>query len=270
MDLSLFELPFMERALVAGAAVGLLCSVLGVFVVLKGLAFMGDGIAHAAFAGIALGLLVGVPPLGAALVFCALFALVVGYFSKIGRVREDTTIGIFFSASMALAVVLLSVLRKNSADIMVYLFGSILTVSRVELTQALTIVAVVLIILGALYKEFFAIVFDEEFAGRSGIPARALSYLLLVLMAVSVVTAVRLAGVVLVSSLIVAPAATALQLSRSFFRVVLLSAVCGVSATIGGILLSYHLDTPPGATVVLVLTLLFLTATLARSIKTSF
>lgn len=264
MDLSFFDFPFMQRALLAGAVTGIVCSTLGVFIVLRGLAFLGDGIAHAAFAGVALGLVLSVPPIGAAFVFCALFALFVGYFSRMGKVREDTTIGIFFSASLALGLILIGLLKNRAVNVMEYLFGGVLTISSEELLLACIVSAVVLGIVFLLYKEFLLITFDAEFAARSGFPAELLGYLLLLLMSVTIVSSVRLVGVILVSSLLVTPAATALQLSRKFSTVLLLSALIGLLSTQIGIIASFYLDTPPGATIVLVATLGFIIASTAR------
>lgn len=262
--IELLSYGFMQRALAAGAVVGLVCSIVGVFVVLRGLSFIGAGISHAAFAGVAVSLLLGIPPLFGAFVFCALIAVVIGYASRAGRIREDTSIGIFFAASMAFGVALLGALPGSNVDVFSYLFGGILTVGRFDLYLSLVLGAVVLGLVWLFYKELVAVVFDENLARIGGTPAVFLAYLLLVLLALTVVVSMSLVGVILVSALIVTPAATALQLARDFDRVVLVSAIIGVGSTEAGLVLSYYLNTAPGPSIVLLSTLIFLMAVLVR------
>lgn len=260
----LFSYEFMQRAFLAGFIVGLVCSVMGVFVVLRGLAFIGAGISHSAYAGVAIGLLFGVSPLISSLVFCSAVACSVGYVSRLGKIKEDTSIGIFFAASMALGVFLMSFNKISGYDLYAYLFGSILTISNSELFYSTGLGVLVLIFVTTFYKEFLAIVFDEELALISGIPSLALSYLLLVLVSVAVVASIKLVGLVLVSALIVIPPATALQIARDFKGVMLWSCIVGVASTEIGLVLAYLTDTPPGATIVLFATLLFLISAISR------
>ncbi len=255
--LEIFQYEFMQRALLAGALVGLVCSLLGVFVVLRGLAFIGAGISHAAFAGVALAFLLGVPPLFGAFIFCALIAVLIGHFSRVGQVREDTSIGIFFAASMAFGVLLLAFLKNPNIDLMSYLFGGILTVSDYDLYVSFVLGLVVLVTLLFLYREFVSVSFDEELAAISGLPAASLSYLLLILLALTVVVSMSLVGIILVSALIVTPAATALQLERDIDRVMISSGVIGFTSTEAGLVLSYYLDSAPGPTIVVFSTLVF-------------
>lgn len=262
MDLlEILDYQFMQRALLAGALVGLVCSLLGVFVVLRGLAFIGAGISHAAFAGVGLALLLGFPPLFGAFLFCSLIAVLIGHFSRLGSVREDTSIGIFFAASMAFGVLLVAFLKNPNIDLMSYLFGGILTVSDYDLYVSFVLGLVVLAILLFLYKEFVNISFDEELAAISGLPARSLSYLLLVLLALAVVVSMSLVGIILVSALIVTPAATALQLERDIDRVMITAGAIGVLSTELGLLLSFYIDSAPGPTIVVFSTLIFFVCT---------
>lgn len=265
--LELLQYDFMQRALLAGALVGLVCSVVGVFVVLRGISFIGDGIAHSALAGIAGGLFLGVPPLFAAFIFCSFMACVMGYASRSGRLKEDTSIGIFFAASMALGVVLMGMLKGGSLDLLSFLFGSVLTISDYDLYVSLSFTIIVLVLVLLLYKEFVAIVFDEELARISGLPVRFLQYLMFVMIALTVVASLRVAGIVLVSALIVTPAATAMQLSRDIDRITLISGVCGILSVEAGLMLSYYLDASPGATIVLFATSLFLLSLVWRQVR---
>ena len=255
---------FMQRALVAGALIGLVCSVIGVYVVLRGLAFIGAGISHSALAGVAIGLLLGIPPLFASLVFCSLIAIALGAVSRVGRIREDTAIGVFFAATMALGILLMSFAKSNTVDLVAYLFGSILTVSNNELYYSAALVGLVIFGVTLFYKEFLSVIFDEELAELSGIPARFVIYLLLVLVSIAIVASIKLVGIVLVSALIVTPAATALQLARNFNHVLIISALIGVIETEVGLLASFYLDCPPGATIVLLSTAVFILAALSR------
>ncbi len=269
MDIiELFSYQFMQRALLVGGIVGLVCSLIGVFVVLRGLSFIGAGISHAAFAGVAIGLLLGIPPVLSAFVFCSAVALAVGYASRHGKIREDTSIGIFFAASMALGVLLIGLMRNQNVDLLTYLFGGILTLSDYEIYVSLVLGAVIVGATALFYKEIVSVVFDEELASISGVPAVFIGYLLLVLMSLSVVVSMTLVGIILVSSLIVTPAATALQLSKDIDRVVLISAALGVLTTEAGIICSYFLNTAPGPTIVLLSTGLFvLAASFSRVVR---
>ncbi len=255
--LELLDYNFMQRALVAGALVGIVCSVMGVFVVLRGLAFIGAGLSHAAFAGVALGLLLGVEPVLSAFIFCSLVAVGVGHLSRIGHIKEDTSIGIFFAASMAFGILIVGLLKNKNIDLMSYLFGSILTISDYDLYLIIVLGVIVLFTLFLFYKEFVTVIFDEEHALLCRMPVKFLSYLLLILLASSVVVSINVVGVILVSALIVIPAATALQLARDFDRVMLISGVLGVGMTEFGLLSSYWLNTAPGPTIVLFATAIF-------------
>lgn len=256
--------PFMQRALMAGVIVGVVCSLIGVFVVLRGLAFIGDGVAHASFAGIALGVFLGLPPVGVAFFVCAAFAVLTGVVSRLGEIREETSIGMLFAAFLAVGVILIRWIPSGELDVLSLLFGNVLTLSPDHINTASLCGAVVVLLVALFYKEFSSIVFDEEFSWMIGIPARLLSYLLLVLMAAAIVISIRLVGVIMVSALIVTPAATALQLSGDFDRVTIFSVIIGVFSIIIGLLASYHLNAPPGASVVAVATALFVASVIWR------
>lgn len=265
--LELLSFEFMQRALIGGAVVGLVCSTIGVFVVLRGLAFIGAGISHAAFAGVAIGIVLGFAPLLSALLFCSLIACVIGYVSRVSRIQEDTSIGIFFAASMAVGVAIMSSASVNSSEMLAYLFGSILTIPSADLYLSVGLALVVLALIVIFDKELIAVSFDEELAGISGIPAKFISYLLLILVSVTIIASIRVVGIVLVSALIVTPAATALQLSQRIRPVMWLSAFLGILATESGLILSYYLNCPPGATIVLLSTLFFVIAVSLRVLR---
>lgn len=248
---------FMQRALVASVLIGTVCAVIGVYVVLKGMAFIGTGIAHASFGGVALGFLLGWPVLLTAALFSLAGAVGIGMVSRRGHVREDTAIGIYFSASMALGVLLVGLLRGYNIDLFGFLFGSVVAVSRQDLWLSGILGLGVLIVIGALYKELMFITFDQEMAEVVGVPAVPLYYLLLALIALSIVISIKVVGVILVEALIVIPAAAAYQLTSDFRRLMAIAVGIGVVSAVAGLFLSYSLDVASGATIVLTATLLF-------------
>jgi ABC-type Mn2+/Zn2+ transport system permease subunit len=251
---------FMQRALLAGVLVGLLCGVLGFFVVLKRLSFIGVGISHSAFGGIAIGIVLGVEPLAAAAVFATLVAWAIGWLSRAGRLHEDTAIGILFSSAMALGVALISLSSTYQVDLFGYLFGNILAVSPQDLWVLGGIAVVVLATILLLFKELLFLAFDEEVARASGLPVTALYFLLLSCLALSVVAAIRVVGIVLVEALLVIPAAIGYQLARSYRGMLCISAVTATASAVAGLLVSYFFNVAAGATIVLVLSLLFVLA----------
>jgi ABC-type Mn2+/Zn2+ transport system permease subunit len=248
---------FMQRALLASMVIGAVCAIIGVYVVLRGLSFIGAGIAHASFGGVALGILLHINPLLTAVAFCIATGLGIGAVSRRGRVREDTAIGVFFAATMALGILLIGLQKGYNVDLFGYLFGSVLAVTTEDLLISLVLAAFVLAAVALLYKEFLFITFDAEMAEVVGLPAAALYYLLITLVAVTVVLSIKVVGIILVSALLVAPAATAQQLTDDFARMMALSVGIGVSVSLGGLFLSYWLNTASGATMVLLATAAF-------------
>ncbi len=251
-----FQHPFMVRALLGGVAVGFLASYYGVFVVQRGLSFLGNGLAHAAFGGVALGMLLRTEPLWVAVPFTVAVALAITWVRDRTKLTSDTVIGIFFALSMALGIVFLSLSRGFAVDAFAYLFGSILFVSWTDVAIIFLVVAVALVML-LFWGRWAYTTFDREMAMADRLPVRGDDYLLSVLIAVTVVTAVKLVGIVLVSAFLVIPAATARLLAHRFAAMTRLSVAFGVSTALVGLLASYQLDIPSGATIVLTQGLLF-------------
>jgi ABC-type Mn2+/Zn2+ transport system permease subunit len=256
--MDILEYAFMQRALIAAVLVGMVCSVIGTYVVLKKLAFIGAGISHSAFGGVALGYLLDVSPLGVAIPFSLATAMAIGWVSRKGRISEDTAIGIFFAGTMALGVLFVGLSTGYNVDLFGYLFGSILSVSTSDiwiiLGLGLGVVGVVLL----LFKEFFFMSFDEEMAAVSGVPVGWLYFLLLGLIAVTVIVSIKIVGIILVAALLVIPAAAAFQLTRGFVRMMLLSVLFGVVSGVAGLFISYYADLASGATIVLTAAAIFL------------
>jgi zinc transport system permease protein len=251
------SLGFFQRALVAGVLLSLLCGVLSVFVILRRMAFIGVGISHSAFGGVALGFLLGLDPLRSGIGFAVAIALLIEWAHERGRLEEDAAIGIFFAFAMALGVVFLHLSRTYNVDVFGFLFGNILAVGPRQVGEILTVGLAVLGLVALFYKELVFLSFDEEMAWVSGVPVKALRYLFLVLLALTIIMAIYLVGIILVSALLVIPGAIARNLTRHILGMLWMSLAAAVGATLGGLFLSYGLDWPSGATVVLVLALGF-------------
>ncbi len=259
--LEIFQYTYMQRAMVAGVLIGALCAVIGVYVVLKGLAFIGAGIAHASFGGVAIGVYMGVNPIWSAIVFCILTAWGIGLTSRKGHVKEDTAVGVFFASTMALGILVIGLKQGYQVDLFSYLFGSILAVTSQDVWATVVIAALVLATVAVLYKDLMFITFDPEMAEVTGVPAEKLYFLLITMMALTVVMSIKVVGIVLVSALIVTPAAAAYQLTEKFRNMMALAVVFGVGSSVLGLLLSGMLGIASGATVVLVATLIFFAST---------
>ncbi len=260
----MFAYSFMQRALLAAVLVGSLCSAVSFFVVLKRLSFLGVGISHTALGGIALGLVTGLNPFWCGSAFAVATALAIGYISRRGRLYEDTVIGIFFAAGMAFGIALLSNLKGYYPEIFSLLFGNILSVSEAELWLLAGAAALVLLFTGLFFKELLAISFDEETARAGGLPVDILYFGLLAAMALTVMVSVKLVGIVLVSALLVIPAATGYRFSKNYRAMFFLSLVTGLGGSAGGLVLSYFLNIPAGASIVLLMALLFLISLIRR------
>lgn len=248
---------FMQRALLASVLVGILCSVIGVFVVLKGLSFIGAGTAHAAFAGVALAFLLDLNPMGMAVLFGLMTVWITGLLVEKGRMKLDVSIGIFYTSTMAMAILFIGFMKGYNPELYGYLFGSILSVTPSDLTVIAGLGLVVLVALFLFYKEFQFIAFDQEMAEASGIPARNLFFLLISLIALTIVVSLKAVGAVLVYAMILIPAATAYQLTRSMKGMMIVSTLFGVLSSVVGMVLSYVMDIPSGAAIVLLATALF-------------
>lgn len=242
---------FGRRALLAGLVVGLGCAVLAFFVVLRRMAFVGVGISHAALGGVALGVLLGLNPVLSALVFSVAVAWLIGAIGGRGQLSEETAIGIFFPTAMALGVALMAGTPDYRQSLLSYLFGNILLVQRGDLVLATVLVGITLLVILALFKELLFISVDEETARAAGLPAVGLRYLLLTLLALTIVSAIKVVGIVLVSAFLVIPAATAQLVAPSMRAMLGLSVAFALASVVGGLWLAWVLDLPSGAAIVL-------------------
>jgi zinc transport system permease protein len=259
----MLEFAFMQRALVAAILVGIVCGLLGFFVILRKLSFIGIGISHSALGGVAVGLLLGIHPLLAGGAFAVAVALGIAWLSPRTRLSEDAIIGVFFSASMALGVVLFSMQRGYQQDLFAYLFGNVLAISSGELA-ALGIISVIIVgVVAGVFRQLLFVAFDDEIARAYGHRVDGLNALLLILVALTVVIGVRLVGVLLIQALLVIPAASAALWTTHYRGQLLLATLFGAGCGIAGLVLSYQLDIASGGTIVLVATLVFAFSALA-------
>ena len=263
----MFDFAFMQRALAAAVLVGLLCGILGFFVVLRRLAFIGVGISHSAIGGVAIGILAGWNPLLTGAVFAVAVALGIALVSQSDRISEDTVIGVFFSGSMALGIVLFSMKSGYQQDLFSYLFGNVLAISTGELVALAVAGAVIMAAIVLTFKEHLLIAFDEEVASAYGHKVVVLNVLLLVILALTVVIGVRLVGLLLIQALLVVPAAIAALCVMNFRWQVLLSALIGALSGVAGLVLAYQLDIAAGGAIVLVAVTLFFMTLLARMLS---
>jgi ABC-type Mn2+/Zn2+ transport system permease subunit len=252
-----FEFGFMQRALLGGVLVGAICALVGTYVVLRGLAFVGDALAHAAFPGVVIAyLLKGNIYLGAT-VFALATAFAIGLVSRRGRVSYDTAIGILFAGAFALGVLLMSTIHGYTVDLFSFLFGNVLGISQRDLLLVGVLGAIVVLTIILFYKELLLLSFDPVTAEAMGYPVQALNYLLLGLIALTIVISIQAVGIILVVALLVTPSATAYLLTERFFRMMILGVVLAALAAVIGLYLSYYLNVASGAAIVLVSTCLF-------------
>jgi len=255
-----FVYGFMQRALGAAVLVGVVCAVVGCYIVLKSMAFLGDALAHAILPGVAAAYLLGVNLLAGALVAGVLVALGISLLSKTGSVREDTAIGIFFAAALALGVVLISTMRSYAADLTHVLFGNVLAVSSTDLWITGGLAAAVLLAVLLLYKRLLVVSFDPVFADTLGLGVGWLRAGLFLMLAVTIVVSLSTVGVALVAAMLVTPPATAYLLTRRLPVMMVVSALIGAVSAVAGLYLSYYFDLSSGGTIVLVATGFFILA----------
>ena len=255
--------PLMQKAIVTALVVGVLGGVIGVFVLLKGMVFLGEAIAHSAFAGAALGILLGIDPLITIIIFGITAAMGVGYVNEKKVMKDEVIIGIVFTSFMALAILFIGLMPFYSTDVTSILFGDILLISWENFIMLLFFSGAVLLLLFAFKKEFYLITFNVEMASIGGIPVRFLNYLFLVLIALTIDISLKAIGAILVFAMIITPAAAAYQWTFKINKMILLSVIFGIVSSLLGLFLSYIWDLPSGSTIVGFATLVFVVSFIA-------
>ena len=261
------EFPFMQRAFLAAGVAAVVCALVGSFVVLKGLAFMGDAIAHSSLAGMSVAYFLGGNIFWGALGWAIPASLLITFISRRANLRLDASIGIIFASGFALGIILMSRVTGYAADLFGLLFGNVLGISWAEVALIGGIAAAVSLVIAAYYKELLFTSYDATMSAASGIPVRFMQYLLPVLVGVTTVASLKAVGIVLVLALLVTPSATAMLLARRMPSIMAYSVAVGLIATVLGLYLSFYADLPSGPSIVLVATGLFLLALLFSPIK---
>jgi manganese/iron transport system permease protein len=266
-----FSYAFMQRGLAAAVIVGIVCAVVGTYVVLRGMAFFGDALAHTILPGIALGYLVGGGARDAlfwwALGTAVIAALGIGLISKASQIKEDTAIGVIFAGMFALGIALISTVRSYAVDLSHFLFGDVLGVSSASLWLMLVFGGIVLLVVAAFYKEFLTLSFDPILAVTLRLPVGLLNNLLLALIAVTIAVSLQTVGVALMVAMLVTPAATAFLLTHRLPVMMALAAAFASLSGLVGLYLSFYLSIASGAAIVLTATAFFLLVFLAKRLK---
>lgn len=248
---------FMQRGLLAAGMVGILCAVIGCYVVLRSMAFLGDAMAHAILPGVAVAYLLQGNLVVGALVAAVLVALGIGLFSRQGTIKEDTAIGILFAAALSLGVVLISSIKTYAVDLTHILFGNVLGVSPGDLWLTAGLGLLILGTVALLYRPFLVISFDPVLAATLRLPAELLRHVMLILLALTVVVSMQTVGVGLVAAMLVTPAASAYLLSRRLPTMMIISAAIGAFSSVAGLYVSYYLNVASGAAIILTATAIF-------------
>jgi len=265
--LEFLQYGFIQNAYLAGSFIALLCAMLGLLLVLRKFSLIGDGLSHVSFGAIALGLFLGFYPFYIAIpvvIFASFFILKL---SEKTKIYGDAAIGIVSSLGIAGGVILASLSQGFNIDLFSYLFGNILAISQTEVYLSIGLSLLVLIIIIFLYHDFFSTTFDEEYAKVSGIKTKRINLILMSLTAVTVVLAIKVVGIMLVSALLILPAVTALQIAKGFKAAMIIAAASSVISVWIGISLSFYLNLPTGATIVIINFILFAVSFLAGKIK---
>jgi len=248
---------FMQRGLIAALLVGVVCAVMGTFVVLKGLAFIGDAVSHAAFPGLVIAYIIGAPLYIGGAIAAVVTALAIGVVSRRGRLRFDTSVGVLFAGTFAFGVMLFSTIKNYVTDLLGYLLGNVLGIGVGDLVQVAVLGAIVLVIVLAIRKELLFATFDPAGAAASGLPVAGLEYLLLALLGVTIVVSIQAVGIIMVVAMLVTPAATAQLVVVRFGQMMALAAALAALSAVIGLYLSFYLNLASGASIVLVETLWF-------------
>lgn len=264
--LNFLQYSFIQKAFFAGSFVAIICAALGLFLVLRKMSLIGDGLSHVSFGAIALGLFFGIYPYYIAIPLVIIASIVILKISEKAKIYGDAAIGIVSAIGIAGGVILVSLSKGFNVDLFSYLFGNILAISRGELILLILLSLTVLATIGFFYWDLFSATFDEEYAKTTGIKINFINSLLTILTALTVVLSIKVVGIMLVSALLILPSVTALQISKGFKTAMLIGAIVSVVSVFLGITLSFFLDIPTGATIVLINVLFFLLALMIKKL----
>lgn len=265
--MEILQYDFMKMAFIIGIVIALICSSIGVFLVLKRFSMMGDTLSHISLSGVAIGMVVGIYPIYSAILVSVVSAIGIEKLRKNYKEYSELVLSIFLAGGIGLASVIINMFNSKTTGIMSYLFGSIVLVSKLDMYLTILFGLGILISMSILYRKLFFIIFDEEGAKISGINTDVINQIFSVIVALTVTISMRIVGVLLVSSLIVLPVATSIQISKSFKETIIYSNIFGVTAVILGLLTSYYLDLSPGGAIVLTSLLILILVLILKKIK---
>ena len=258
--LQLFKYGFIQQAFLAALLMSITCGIIGTYIVSRRMVFISGGITHASFGGVGIGYFFGFPPLAGAALFAVLAALTTENLTRKKVLRNDSIIAIMWSLGMALGIIFVYLTPGYAPNLMSFLFGSIITVTKTDLWLMFALAVTVSIFFTLLFKPILYVAFDEQFARTRGIPVMLLNYLLIILVALTIVLSIRVAGIILVLSVLTIPQNIANLFTNRFSQIMIGSIILGLIASVFGLVISYYLDIPSGATIIFTLVLMYLAA----------
>lgn len=267
--LEIFEYAFMQRAFLAALLVGVVSPVIGTFIVMRRLSFIGNTLSHTALAGVAIGIVAGVNPIIGGVVVAVLAALGINKLREQYKNFEDLAMLIIMSAGMALAVIIISLSGGFTTSISTYLFGSIVAVTKVDLLAIALMAVIILVVVVLMYKELLFISFDEESVKISGIKYRSINLIFMILIALTIAVSMRIVGILLVSAMMIIPVATSMQISKSFKQTFWLAILFAEISSIAGFIIAYYFNIASGGTIVLVSVTILLVTLFIKKLKTN-
>ena len=270
MLFDLFQYGFMQRSLISAIAIAVICSIVGLFLVLKRHSLFGDALAHVVFGGISLGLFIGIYPLWTAYIVAILSAVGVNKLRESTKIPPDSSIAVLLTSGLAIGVILISISGGFTLNLFSFLFGNILLVSVDDVIIILITDAIVIPVIYVLYKKLVLIIFDENQAKVSGLNVSWINTLFIILASITIIASIRLVGVLLISSLIVVPNITALMFGKGFKKTIFISCAISVFSVVFGIIISYYSNLAPSGTIVLTMVSMFLVTIIAKNVKIRF
>jgi zinc transport system permease protein len=265
----LLDYRFFSNALLASVLTSINCGIIGSYIVSRRLVFISGGITHASFGGIGIGYFFGFNPVFSAVVFAVLSALGIEFLSKRAEIREDSLIGIFWSFGMALGIMFISLTPGYAPNLMGYLFGSLLTVTPGDIIMMTVLTAVVTMFFLLFYKIILFISFDQEYAKTHKAPVQLINYILISLVAATIVLSIKVAGIILIISLLTIPQTISNLFTRDFKNIIFFSVPIAFASTFAGLMLSYGLNIPSGASIIMSLVIMYIIAKLLSMVITS-
>jgi len=263
----LLQYEFFTNALLAAILTSIICGIMGTYIVAKRIVFISGGITHTSFGGIGIGYFLGMNPILGAAVFSLLSAVGIEFLSKKSEVREDSAIAIMWSFGMAVGIIFIFLTPGYAPNLISFLFGSILTVTQFDLMLIFTLTLIISLFFILFYKAILFVTFDEEFSRTRKIPTSIINYALISLVALTIVLSIKVAGIILIIALLTIPQAAANLFIKDFKKIIFFSIILGLIGSLSGLLLSYSLNIPSGATIVFVQVLIFVILRIVKSIQ---